>query len=432
MEKTRTDNDNLMLIQSPQQVDDLNSAFYSRFPYPWRPQTFDFVADPNLHARLLNQNIGNWELEAIPADPKIWVAGCGTNQAIYTALRFPQGQITGSDLSPKSLQLCAQTADELKLTNLKLARESMNEVQYSECFDYAICTGVIHHNAEPQSALRQLARAMKPSGVLELMVYNRFHRVESSAFQKAVRLLCAPQGGIPDSNEELRLARQIMAAFPVKNRLHDLLQRLKKRPEAAIADVLIQPVEYSYTVESLAELAAQCDLEMLSPCLNEWDRASGSYQWHIEFGDPDLQQMYDKLEDLPRWQFTNLILQERSPMLWFYFRRADSGHALRSQRDINDAFLNTVFERVNTDRGCYLLQGGGFYSRSEKTVPFPITAPRPELAPVVQALDGRTPMKDILAALALPVDFGSVLGYRAHLATSAFPFMTAVKTLRVS
>ena len=88
MEKTRTDNDNLMLIQSPQQVDDLNSAFYSRFPYPWRPQTFDFVDDPNLHAKLLNQNIGNWELEASPANPKIWVAGCGTYQAIYTALRF--------------------------------------------------------------------------------------------------------------------------------------------------------------------------------------------------------------------------------------------------------------------------------------------------------------------------------------------------------
>src|SRR5580700_2281523 len=119
MEKMGADDDNLMLIQSPQQVDDLNSAFYSRFPYPWRPQTFDFVGDPHLHAKLLNQNIGNWELEAIPEDPKIWVAGCGTNQAIYTALRFPQGQVTGSDLSPKSLELCAQTADELKLTNLK-------------------------------------------------------------------------------------------------------------------------------------------------------------------------------------------------------------------------------------------------------------------------------------------------------------------------
>jgi SAM-dependent methyltransferase len=428
MEKARIDEDNLMLIQSPHQIDDLNSAFYSRFPYPWRPQTFDFVDQPDLHARLLNQNIGNWGLDAIPDNPRIWVAGCGTNQAIYTALRFPQGQITGSDLSPKSLELCAQTADELKLTNLKLAQESINDVAYSECFDYAICTGVIHHNAEPQSALRQLARAMKPSGVIELMVYNRFHRVESSAFQKAVRLLCVPGGGVPDSDEELRCARQIMAAFPIRNHLYDLLQRLRKRPESAIADVLIQPVEHSYTVESLAQLAAHCGLEMLSPCLNDWDRANGSYHWHIEFGDPELQQMYDELTDLPRWQFTNLMLQERSPMLWFYFRRTDSGRVRRTQRDINDGFLNTIFERVNAGRGCYLLQPGGFYTRSEKIVPFPTTSPRPEVTKVYQSLDGQTPMKEIFAALNLPVDFGSLLRYRAHLATSAFPFMTAIPT----
>ena len=201
-----------------------------------------------------------------------------------------------------------------KLTNLTLTQESINEAAYSECFDYVICTGVIHHNAEPQAALRQLARAMKPSGVIELMVYNRFHRVESSAFQKAVRLLCAPSGGIPDSDEELRLARQIMAAFPIKNRLHDLLQRLRKRPEAAIADVLIQPVEYSYTVESLAELAAHCGLEMLSPCLNVNGTAPGGLiNGTSSSATQELQQMYDKLKDLPRWQFTNLMLQERSP-----------------------------------------------------------------------------------------------------------------------
>jgi len=427
MPKTGTDDDNLLLIQSPHQVDDINSAFYSRFPYPWRPQAFDFVADPDLHVRLLNQNLGDWNLETIPQNPRIWVAGCGTNQAIYTALRFPRGEIVGSDLSPKSLELCSQTANELKLTNLRLAQESINDVAYSDYFDYAICTGVIHHNAEPQTALRKLARAIKPSGVIELMVYNRFHRVEAAAFQKAVRLLCVPNGGVPKSDEELQLARQIIAAFPVKNHLYDLLQRLRRRPEAAIADVLIQPVECSYTVESLAELAAECGLEMLSPCLNEWDRANASYRWHVEFGDPDLQGMYDALADVPRWQFTNLMLQERSPMLWFYFRRTDSGCARRSQRDINAGFLNTVFERVNTERGCYLLQAGGFYSRSDKTVPFPTTVPREEAASVYQALDGKTPMKDILAALHLPLDFGSTVGYRSHLATSAFPFMTAVR-----
>jgi 2-polyprenyl-3-methyl-5-hydroxy-6-metoxy-1,4-benzoquinol methylase len=77
----------------------------------------------------------------------------------------------------------------LKISNLELRQESLNDIEYKHKFDYIICTGVIHHNASPETALNTLAKALKPTGILELMVYNRYHRIETTAFQKAIRIL---------------------------------------------------------------------------------------------------------------------------------------------------------------------------------------------------------------------------------------------------
>src|SRR6476619_4167769 len=169
--------DNLSLTATPEEVDRINSSFYSKFPYPWRPRALDCPADPDFSRVMLNQNLGDWTHQVVPPNPHIWIAGCGTNQAAITALNFPIAAVRGSDVSPGSLELCAATAKDLGCTNLELRQESINQADYTECFDYVICTGVIHHNADPEATLRKLARALKPKGVLELMVYNRYHRI---------------------------------------------------------------------------------------------------------------------------------------------------------------------------------------------------------------------------------------------------------------
>jgi ubiquinone/menaquinone biosynthesis C-methylase UbiE len=415
--------ENLVLVESPDQVDQINSAFYSRFPYPWRPQTFAFVTDRQIPLKLLNQNLGDWKHRSIPSNPKIWVAGCGTNQAVYTALLFPHAEIIGSDLSPKSLEICARTAKEFQLDNLSLKQESINGVGYSEAFDLVISTGVIHHNAEPERALQQLVRAMKPSGVLELMVYNRFRRLLCSAFQKAVRLMTSGEDGTLQSESELRLAQRITRSFGVKNLIHGLLQRYRDSSEAEFADALIQPVEHSYTVESLNDLAVQCGLEGLSPVINDHDVSAGTYQWQIDFSDPELQRIYESMPDLRRWQFTNLLLLDQSPNLWFYFQRADSGRARRSQAESNLEFLDAVFEKIASTRRHYVLQASGSYTLAPKATPFPPSQPHATVAKVYDAVDGRKTMRQIFASLNLPVTFGRVLHCRTHLATSAFPFL---------
>src|ERR1051325_10199909 len=163
---------NLLLADDVESVDAANAEFYSKFPYPWPPMTFPRLDDPDFETVMLNQSLGDFTHRTIPADGNIWVAGCGTNQAVYTALRFPRASVVGSDISPGSLAMARRNADALGISNLELRQESLNHVTYRERFDYVLNTGVIHHNAEPERPLATLARALRPDGVLELMVYN--------------------------------------------------------------------------------------------------------------------------------------------------------------------------------------------------------------------------------------------------------------------
>src|ERR1700726_1425512 len=183
------DEHNVGLVQGVGSVDELNKKFYGQFPYPGPPITFPRLIDPDFERIMLNQALGDFSCRTVPVNARIWVAGCGTNQAVYTALRFPQAEILGSDLSRSSLEIARTNAEKLGINNLTLREESLNFVEYREQFDYVICTGVIHHNADPSIPLRRLAQALSPRGVIEIMVYNLFHRLQATSLQKAVRTL---------------------------------------------------------------------------------------------------------------------------------------------------------------------------------------------------------------------------------------------------
>ena len=101
------DEENRVLTESQDSVDGLLAKFYRRFPWPWQPIKFDYLEDADFGINMLNQDLGDFSHRTVPRNAKIWVAGCGTNQALHTALKFPNASVVGSDLSSKSLELCA-------------------------------------------------------------------------------------------------------------------------------------------------------------------------------------------------------------------------------------------------------------------------------------------------------------------------------------
>jgi SAM-dependent methyltransferase len=420
------DEENKVLATSVGGVEDLLAKFYGRFPWPRLPMKFDYLVDPDFETYTLNQDVGDYAHATVPLSPAIWVAGCGTNQAINTALKFPNASVVGSDISQKSLEICARNSRDLSISNLELREESINNAAYSGQFDHVICTGVIHHNADPQVSLARLAAALKPGGIMEIMVYNRYHRSVTSAFQKAMRIFGENRAAI-DFEADLAIAQKVAASLPVKGLLEKGFIMYMDWSESDFADLLIQPVEHSYTVESLEEAAERCGLEMLYPCISMYAKWLASNSWNIDFGDAELQQAYDSLPDTRRWQVTNLLLHEKSPLLWFYLQRKDSPNKRKPESEVCEDFLNATFEKVHTTQRSFLRVEGDRYQPGHNSLPYPMTRPDDSVKAIYDRVDGKTSMRQIFEQLEIAQTFQNVNDARIKLTTSAFPYCRAVK-----
>ena len=419
-----SDDENLHLVQRGADIDAINGRFYGRFPYPWRPLNFLYPSNGMLASAMLSQSLGEWDHHLLPAGPAIWVAGCGTNQAVVTALHFPLAAITGSDLSQPSLDLCHQTVRSMGVRNVRLRNESINSADYESDFDFIVCTGVIHHNADPKATLRKLARALKPGGVMELMVYNRFHRFMNTAVQKAVRLLSGGEEPA-DWNQQMSLLQQMIEAVPRKCEAAEHLACFRGQPDARVADSLLQPVEHSYTIESLNQLAQDCDLEIVTYCVSEWDKAADSIYWNMQWGSDEMQRRYESLPDLERWQVSNLLLFDRSPMLWFYLQRKDSGRPVKSERQMAEEFLDRRFRRARCGLRCFTLENGGSYKLSPKPVPYAGMPASGFYGQLLELCDGILTMREAFERAGAEPTFLAATHARILLATSAFPFLTS-------
>ncbi len=350
------DEENLALTQASTEIDEVNARFYGQYPFPPRAHRLERSLDPDFQRIFLCQDVGDWHHQSVPVRPSIWVAGCGTNQALITALAFAHGQVLGSDVSAPSLEIVARGAREMGLHNLELRHESVNLVQYNEQFDYVLCTGVIHHNQDPSVPLRRIACSLKPGGLLELMVYGRYQRITSSRFQKALTML-APGDGEQAFRRKLCMAKSMVSGFEAPGQMEVFLTGLRNARPAELADSLIQPVEHSYTVTSLLELAECCGLEMLLPAPNEFDKISNRISWHLSLPSTELQEAYMHLKDVDRWQVTNLLLGECCPLLWFYFRRPYATPR-RSEREIlpgsrHTYLVLTTHTKLSPDPSCF-------------------------------------------------------------------------------
>jgi len=418
-----TDEENSELSADAAQVDRLNSRFYGSYPYPWPPMTFPVISDPTLERRMLNQSIGAWTVDTIPPNPKLWVAGCGTNQAIYTALKFPDATIIASDLSSSSLDIAQRTAASFGLTNITFKQESLNQETYTGQFDYVVCTGVVHHNADPILALTNISRALKRNGILELMVYNRFHRSRTTNTQKAVRILSRASGKYADFDCEFSLAKAVVFSGPFPA---DTKSRYAQSPDAEFADAWLQPVEQSYTIESLNRLAEQAQLRLLIPCLNQFDDAKGDYTWDISFSERWLQELYDSLSDKDRWQISNLLLLDKSPMLWFFLGKHEPIGDQRYERTVCQQFLLTRFERVESTLTNYVRQNDGTYKRSQIEVPYPRIAANKLVRDIVESIDPSLEMGRLLNTMGLDLNNHKLINkIRALTTTNLHPYLRA-------
>ena len=232
--------------------------FYTSHPYPPPVENLDRARDEwqdgNRHRAEYHLL---WPGRPYRADLDILVAGCGTWQAAKYAVCRPDAHILGIDVSTTSLEHTARLKRQYDLTNLETAQLAIEgAAALGRSFDLIVCTGVLHHLADPDAGLRALRSVLKPDGVMSLMVYAPYGRTGVYMLQDYCRRL-----GVGTSEEEIADLLSVLRAIPQQHPLVALLRGSRDGTNAdALADALLNPRDRSYSVPQLFDFIEGGDL----------------------------------------------------------------------------------------------------------------------------------------------------------------------------
>src|SRR5262245_31989209 len=233
-------------------------AFYESHPYPAPLTTLDqhreLYRNPERRRAL---SLLLWPTERPRTKRELLVAGCGTSQAAVHAMREPDAQVTGIDISEASLRHTRELQRKYDLRNLHLHRLGIEEVgKLGQEFDEIICTGVLHHLSDPDAGLRGLRGVLAHDGAMHVMVYGTYGRAGIYMMQEYCRLL-----RVRAKEEELRDLGALISALADEHPIAAVMKRAKdfRRPDA-LADALLNPQDCAYTVPQLYAWLERCGL----------------------------------------------------------------------------------------------------------------------------------------------------------------------------
>lgn len=226
--------------------------FYDRYPYPQPVESFDKYRRlwQNPTRRRADYHL-YWPARSYREDFTILVAGCGTSQATRHAIRWPKAQVTGIDFSATSVHHTRTLKHKYSLENLQVHQLPLERVsELGRSFDQVICTGVLHHLADPEAGLRSLRNTLAPGGAMHLMMYASYGRAGLYMLQEFCRRV-----GIQATDEGIRDLKRLLAALPSGHPLENLLRQAADfRQEAELADALLHPLDRAFSVPQLFDL----------------------------------------------------------------------------------------------------------------------------------------------------------------------------------
>jgi SAM-dependent methyltransferase len=239
-------------------VDAAVKDFYERYPYPPPVDSLD-----NYRRRWLEPNRRradyhlHWPERPYTDARTILIAGCGTSQAAKHAARCPSARVVGIDVSATSIRHTEALKRKYDLTNLEVHQLPIDRVvDLGITFDEIVCTGVLHHLADPDAGLRALRDVLDANGAIHLMVYAPYGRAGIYMLQEFCRRI-----GIEPTDEEIRDLPTMLAALPAR---HPLARLLREAPdfaqEAALADALLHPQDRAYSVPQFLDFISAAGL----------------------------------------------------------------------------------------------------------------------------------------------------------------------------
>lgn len=234
-------------------------AFYDRYPYPPPTDSLEkyrrLWQDPK--RRRADFHLF-WPERTFSENQSILIAGCGTAQAAKHAMRWPAARVTGIDVSSTSVRCTEDLKRKYNLDNLQVYQlpiERANDLETS--FDQIVCTGVLHHMADPDAGLAALRDVLKPDGAIHLMVYAPYGRTGIYMLQEFCRRI-----GIRATDTKIRDLIAALQSLPPGHPLENLLREAPDfRQEAALADALLHPHDRAYSVPQLFDFLETAGLK---------------------------------------------------------------------------------------------------------------------------------------------------------------------------
>lgn len=223
--------------------------FYERYPYPRPIDKLDKYRDlwQDRQRRRADYHLF-WPARPYREDYSVLIAGCGTSQGAKYALRWPNAQVVGIDFSATSVRCTKELKRKYNLNNLQVHQlpiEQVNDLKTS--FDQIVCTGVLHHLADPDVGLRALRDVLKSDGAMHLMVYAPYGRAGIYLLQEFCKRI-----GIQANDVEIRELISALGALPPGHPLEYLLREAPDfGEEAELADALLHPQDRAYSVPQL-------------------------------------------------------------------------------------------------------------------------------------------------------------------------------------
>lgn len=212
-------------------------------------------------------------------------AGCGTGRHTAGFLDlYPNCNAVCLDAAKTSLEAAASFFDMKKFSErVELINQSYLEpITLKSAPDFAIAIGTIHHCPDAKRALKNIVEALKPGGILGLMVYSERSARRRYEIKEAISLL-----GISDSIETTGNAiREYKAKYegifdrPFRTVARDFRNKVSHKIKTLlgirrhgyrydllrdnlIADAYLSPIDIAFNTDGIRELVEAANVEVL-------------------------------------------------------------------------------------------------------------------------------------------------------------------------
>ena len=166
-------------------VTEVIKAFYEKNPFPDYEGTDDVGS---LIEKSVVRGFPEMLNRSIRPNATVLEVGCGTGQ-LGNFLSIANRKVLSTDLCVNSLCLAERFRDANGLGNVTFAQMNLFRLPLQpERFDVVICTGVLHHTADPRGGFTGLVPFLKPGGHVLVGLYNRYGRLKTQLRRKLTRL----------------------------------------------------------------------------------------------------------------------------------------------------------------------------------------------------------------------------------------------------